>query len=199
MEFFRWGNHDWKFDRNVATTGGRAKSRAWTSDGVVCWLVTYMLIHASSVKITYLIITQCPREFRQYLCFRAWSTNPGQPGFARIATAASSDRDIFCEYHELCTLRFSLGHGIRHEIFPGYIIYIYLHHIPRGIFSSNVTIILIYNVGNFKYKTGIWYLVRYSPHASPHITCPFLCPVSIYKVELGLDHCIITHLNGQSA
>ena len=38
-------NHDWKFDRNVATTGGQAKSRAWTSDGV----------------ITYLMIRQCPR------------------------------------------------------------------------------------------------------------------------------------------
>ena len=48
--------HDWKFDRN-----------AWISDGVVCWLVTCRFILASSVKITYLIITQCPLAFCQYI------------------------------------------------------------------------------------------------------------------------------------
>ena len=61
--------HDWKFYRNVATTGGQAISHAWTSDGVVCWLVTCRLIYESSVKITYLIMTQCSRAFRQYTCF----------------------------------------------------------------------------------------------------------------------------------
>ena len=59
--------HDWKFDRNVVTTGGHAKSRASTSDGVVCWLVTCRLIHGSNVEMTSLIITQCPRAFRQYI------------------------------------------------------------------------------------------------------------------------------------
>ena len=45
--------HDWKFDRNVATTGGQAKSRAWTSDGVVCWLVvTCRLTHAATQATT---------------------------------------------------------------------------------------------------------------------------------------------------
>ena len=63
-----FGNHDWKFDRNVATTGGQAISHPWTSHGVVCWLVTCRLILASSVKITYLTITQCPRAFCKYIC-----------------------------------------------------------------------------------------------------------------------------------
>ena len=59
---------DLKFYRNVATTGGQAISHVWTSDGVVCWLVTCRLVYASSVKITYLVMTQCPRAFRQYIC-----------------------------------------------------------------------------------------------------------------------------------
>ena len=84
--------HDWKLDRNVATTGGQAKSRAWTSDGALCWLATCRLIHARSVKISYLFYHAMSTRVWPIYLFCAWSTNLGQPGFVRITTAANSDR-----------------------------------------------------------------------------------------------------------
>ena len=98
-------SHEWKFNRNVATTGGHAKSHAWTSDNVVCWLFTCRLIHPNNFKMTFLIIANISALRMICLSRQAWiyPNNDKQPQIRIVHTLKGSLHFlfflVFCRLH----------------------------------------------------------------------------------------------------